>query len=85
MKKPEPVPTAIRCSLCGLSWEKHPEKATAEDCVGLLKAELARRPYSYPWHGYPYMPPPPWPNYPQPYIGTPAPWQSVTITSAVNA
>jgi hypothetical protein len=49
MKKPEPRPTAIVCSLCGLGWDRHEklmktkaEKPTAETCVELLKADLAK-------------------------------------------
>jgi hypothetical protein len=51
MKKPEPKPTAIVCTLCGLGWDRHEklmktktEKPTAETCVELLKADLAARP-----------------------------------------
>lgn len=43
MKKPEPIPTLVSCSVCGLSWDAHGEKPTLLDCVELLKAELAKR------------------------------------------
>ena len=44
--KPEPVPKLVVCSVCGLDWTKHPEKPLLDDCIALLKAELAaaRRP-----------------------------------------
>jgi hypothetical protein len=59
--KPEPVIITIVCSLCGQPWEAHGDqdngewkKPTAEDCIRLLKAELAKRPaytitYPYTW------------------------------------
>lgn len=53
MATPEPVAKETVCSLCGLDWDKHPKKKslTAEDCVKLLKAELARRPNPIVWQG----------------------------------
>lgn len=47
MKKPKPVNKTIVCSECGLPWEKHTARRktvepTLDDCVALLKAELAR-------------------------------------------
>jgi hypothetical protein len=44
--KPEPKPTGIVCSVCSQAWEKHvtaklDEDVTLEDCVRVLKAELA--------------------------------------------
>lgn len=41
MKKPEPTPISVVCTLCGLAWDRHPDKATALDCIDLLKADLA--------------------------------------------
>jgi len=43
MAKPEPISKYIVCSECGLSWENH-KKKSIDECVRLLKAELARRP-----------------------------------------
>lgn len=51
--KPEPVATAYKCAVCGLDWKAHPQfsdlekkkpkgSPTLEDCVTLLKAEVAR-------------------------------------------
>lgn len=59
MALPEPRPTALVCSECGQAWGEHlkgrtkPTKArpiTAEDCVRVLKAQLAARPRTY-WYG----------------------------------
>lgn len=53
MAKPKPVTKNTVCSECGLPWEKHnqgqttepalPIAPTLEECVRLLKAELARK------------------------------------------
>jgi hypothetical protein len=52
--KPEVVQTV--CSMCGLDWARHKKAATAEECIRLLKDDLAgaevraaQRPYQYPW------------------------------------
>ncbi len=42
--KPAPVVVSTICSMCGLAWEQHGEDPTTEDCIRLLKLELARRP-----------------------------------------
>jgi hypothetical protein len=42
--KPSPKPTRVVCEVCGLSWEAHGAKPTLETCIGLLRAELAKRP-----------------------------------------
>lgn len=56
---PHPVPKDVVCSDCGLSWDAHakvvdpnaalvpyePVIVEPSECVRLLKAELARRPY----------------------------------------
>ena len=42
MPKPEPVPSSLVCSVCGLSWSDHKRK-TIEECVRLLKVELTKR------------------------------------------
>lgn len=42
--KPAPVAVTTVCSLCGLDWQQHGADATTEDCIRLLKLELARRP-----------------------------------------
>ena len=62
MSKPKPVVVTTICSLCGLDWERHGESPTTEDCIRLLKAELASRPgptivlrERYPYT--PYVPP----------------------------
>jgi hypothetical protein len=51
---PEPQPTNVVCSACGLPWAKHltgprKQKPTLEDCVRVLKAELASRPSRMPY------------------------------------
>ena len=43
--KPEPVPTKIVCSVCGLDWGDHGEKPTLATCIELLKDELRRPRY----------------------------------------
>lgn len=63
---PEPVSTSVRCSVCGLDWASHKTGSNGtvalEECVRLLKQELARRPqprlsawppYQNPGSGYP--------------------------------
>ena len=54
MKKPEPISKHIVCSACGLPWDAHKARLkaktampTLEDCVALLKSELAKRPLHY--------------------------------------
>jgi hypothetical protein len=42
--KPYPVVVTTICSLCGLPWDDHGDKPTAEDCVRLLLVELAKTP-----------------------------------------
>lgn len=83
MKKPTPKTTAVECSACGEPWHLHEQAAkragrktvNLDDCVTLLKAELAKErvrvaplPYvPYPVAPYrPYVPQIPYPNYPQP-------------------
>jgi hypothetical protein len=62
MKTPNPQPVVVStiCSMCGLDWQLHGEKPTTEDCIRLLKAELANRPPTvitiptvYPYPVYP--------------------------------
>lgn len=64
-KNTEPKPVAITtiCSVCGLSWSNHGETPTTDDCIRLLKAELAKRPITIP---NPYPVPTPYPV-PSPY------------------
>ncbi len=48
---PRPVPSSIKCSACGLDWERHEDKiketkqpkVNLETCVALLVAELAKK------------------------------------------
>ena len=56
--KPEPKPTHVVCTVCGLAWDAHesafPAKGkkpavTLDDCVRVLKAELAKRPRQNPY------------------------------------
>ena len=64
--KPRPVHLNVVCSECALPWDDHGDKPTLSDCIGLLKAELARRPKSPNFLQWPY-----YPNYPSqraPYI-----------------
>ena len=49
MQKPEAVPAALKCSVCGLDWRKHGSKPTLEKCVELLKAEKARPNFEKEW------------------------------------
>lgn len=44
--------------MCGLDWRQHGESPTTEDCVRLLRAELARRPVAVPFavRPIPYVP-----------------------------
>ena len=64
--QPKPVIVSQVCSMCGLDWERHGEKPTTEDCIRLLKAELASRPVTitipsvYPYPVVPGAAPYPW-------------------------
>lgn len=85
---PEAIVTATICSLCGLDWSRHPDKATAADCVGLLKADLATaRVFMQPT--FINLPPPPAPTapyipYQTPYVA-PTTWcQTTTAGKTVN-
>jgi hypothetical protein len=72
MDKPEPISRDVVCSICGLDWGRHTEK-TAEECIELLKADLAREKQN----ARPYLPMPyplPYPVAPNPYPTTPTPW-----------
>lgn|ERR1019366_1365045 len=42
-QKPEPVAVTTICSVCGLPWHDHGKDPTTEDCIRLLKAELASK------------------------------------------
>lgn len=48
MAKPSPVSRLTVCSVCGLDWDRHTKDRktapTADVCIRLLKAELAKRP-----------------------------------------
>ena len=58
--KPEPVAVTTICSVCGLPWLNHGKDPTTEDCIRLLKDELASRPITvpqpYPVPVRPYLP-----------------------------
>lgn len=41
--KPEAVPVNTICSVCGLPWSDHGRDPNTDDCIRLLKAELAKR------------------------------------------
>lgn len=60
---PQPVPVTTVCSMCGLGWELHGKTPTTEDCIRLLKIELAKRPHYTP----PVIIPQPYPVPYQPY------------------
>ena len=62
MKKPEPVVTSQACSLCGLDWNRHGDKPTAETCITLLRADLAARPIAPYWLPSTWEPKPWWQN-----------------------
>jgi hypothetical protein len=45
MAKPQPISKFVVCSECGLPWDDHTEHGkTLQDCIRLLKLELAKRP-----------------------------------------
>jgi hypothetical protein len=50
--KPEPVAVETICSVCGLDWDAHGADPTTDDCIRLLKeelaAEIARKPIAVP-------------------------------------
>jgi hypothetical protein len=56
--KPEPVVVTTICSMCSLPWEQHGADPTTEDCIRLLKLELAKRPavVTYPVYPQPLRP-----------------------------
>src|SRR5512146_1474932 len=60
---PEPVAVTTICSVCGLPWLDHGKTPTTEDCIRLLKAELAKRPIQVPIpqpYPFPVRPARPW-------------------------
>lgn len=70
--KPEPVAVQTICSMCGLDWKRHGRNPTTEDCIRLLKQELASRPVTptvAPYVPVPYPYPVPVPR--RPYYGEP--------------
>lgn len=78
---PQPVPTEVKCSECGLPWDGHGDEPTLADCVRLLKAELARRPRLPP--SFNVREPvallsPTWQQTPE--TGRPVPWPGHTFT-----
>lgn len=81
MKKPKPVAVTTVCSVCGLGWELHGEDPTTDDCIRLLKAELASRPAII---NYPTIYPRPYvqPRWPQPYGPY---WVTNVCTNTANA
>jgi len=95
--KPNPVHVNVICSECGLSWDAHGPRPTLDDCVRLLRAELARRPvvvnHPLPWPVVPYRPW--WDRTSAPYFsgtryattcsGVETPGRSTTTLRAVNA
>lgn len=61
--KPEAVPVNTICSVCGLPWSDHGRDPNTDDCIRLLKAELAKRVQYVPVQvPVPYVPRPtrPW-------------------------
>lgn len=42
-KQPRRKVIQVACSECGLDWKEHGEKPSLEDCVRLLKVELAKK------------------------------------------
>lgn len=58
---PEPVPERLICSVCGLDWRTHPERATLLDCIALLRARVYRPfPNVVPYPMTPFRPSPYW-------------------------
>lgn len=61
--QPKAVPVDTICSVCGLSWTDHGADPTTDDCIRLLKAELAnnktiiREPYRVEPYRWPYREP----------------------------
>ena len=57
-KKPSPVPVETVCSVCGFAWTLHGSDPTTDDCIRLLKVELAKKPVPVPYiQPYPYWVP----------------------------
>ena len=83
MRSPTPKTTAVECSVCGLDWHRHEQKAKTakrkavnlDDCVALLQEDLATErqrtaPVIQP-QPYPIPYPVPW----RPYVPNPYPWR----------
>jgi hypothetical protein len=51
---PKAVVTSEVCSLCGLGWKRHGKDATAEECIRLLKMDLAAASIRWPYPQYPH-------------------------------
>ncbi len=52
--KPKPVPVTTVCDLCGLAWALHGNEPTTDDCIRLLKVEVAKK--GQPVYPYVYYP-----------------------------
>jgi hypothetical protein len=73
-QKPHAVVVKTICSMCGLDWNDHGEDAAAEDCIRLLKAEVARKSASPVYWYFPYQG-----TWPTPW------WYSTTVgTTTLN-
>lgn len=71
MKKPKPVATNVKCSVCDLPWADHGEDPTLETCIELLTAALKSKPSAR------------WPLYESKPM-QPQPWYPITWSSAGN-
>ena len=78
-QKPHPVVIKTICSLCGLDWDGHGDDPTAEDCVRLLKAEVAKK--STPITYWTYWPNVYTPTYIQPYTSVTSAGSTWTATA----
>lgn len=68
--KPEPVVIQTICSMCQLDWAAHGEDPTTEDCIRLLKVELAMAKRRVVINQPPVVYPPPGRLYPVWGLGT---------------
>lgn len=79
MLKPKPIPVSLVCSLCGESWDLHPDDPTALDCIAILRAKphttVCGHTHYWPWYQGTYT---------TPTITTPTYYGTLTYSDSNN-
>lgn len=88
--KPTAVPRDLICSVCGLEWSRHSKTPKVDECIELLKRDLAAekartKPYPYvPYIPYVPYPRPVYPTYPNWWYGSSSGTDTTPITVTWN-